>query len=105
MSYIAPFLRAIFSLLIIRSVVLQESHLNFLKSLGNNPVNWLHDFVRRGKGSVSKLPFDEIFIDQSDSDTSSISTVANILAEIAEANTNVVKIGADVSHLLLLGGN
>lgn len=65
-------------------------------------MNWLHDFVRRGKGSVSKLPFEEIFIDQSNSDTSSISTVANTFAGIAEANGNIVKIGGDVSCLFLL---
>ncbi|KAL3990883.1 Metallo-beta-lactamase family protein [Acanthocheilonema viteae] len=56
-------------------------------------MNLFHDFVRRGKGSVSKLPFEEIFIDQSDStDMSSISKAANTLTE---SNGNIVKIGGD----------
>ncbi|EJW77540.1 hypothetical protein WUBG_11553, partial [Wuchereria bancrofti] len=71
--------------------------------LDDNPVNWLHDFVRRGKGSVSKLPFDEIFIDQlNGDDTNSISTMTNTLAEMSSKNSNVVKIGGDVSRLLFL---
>ncbi|OZC09039.1 hypothetical protein X798_03970 [Onchocerca flexuosa] len=96
-SIISPLL-AVLSLLIIRSVVLEENHrdrLKLLESLNDSSVNWLHDFVRRGKGSVSKLPFEEIFIGQSDSDAISIPTVTSTWNEIAEANANIVQIGGD----------
>lgn len=62
-------------------------------------INWLHDdFARRGKGSVSKLPFDEVFIDRLESNNVRNTTVA-------EANGNIVKIGGNVSCLFVLDEN
>ncbi|KAM3727233.1 Uncharacterized protein ACO02O_03901 [Dirofilaria immitis] len=90
-------------LLILRPVILHKNtkdQLNFLESLNNNSITWLHDFVRRGKGSVSKLPFEKIFIEQSDSDANSIAALPNTSAQIAEANANMVQIGGDFNMMI-----
>uniref|UniRef100_A0A915PWA4 Metallo-beta-lactamase domain-containing protein 1 n=1 Tax=Setaria digitata TaxID=48799 RepID=A0A915PWA4_9BILA len=74
-------LSAVFSLVIVRTVIPQKT-------------NWLHDFARRGKGTVSKLPFEEIFIDQPGGHESEAFTVRNPSAEI-EGQNEIVRIGGD----------
>uniref|UniRef100_A0A0R3RKW4 Uncharacterized protein n=1 Tax=Elaeophora elaphi TaxID=1147741 RepID=A0A0R3RKW4_9BILA len=108
----SPLLALFFSLLIVLLAFLQQNaadQLKFLESFNNNNSmnNWLHDFVRRGKGSVSKLPFEEIFIDQSDGNPSQIATAATVAAAntLTESNANIVKIGSDVGCLLILDEN
>lgn len=75
-----------------------------LPDKNDNSIKWLHDFVRRGKGFVSKLPFEEILIDQSsisyDDQKYGISTTTK--SSTKSSNENIVKIGGDVSHLLNL---
>ncbi|MCP9264900.1 hypothetical protein DINM_020037 [Dirofilaria immitis] len=51
-------------------------------------------------GSVSKLPFEKIFIEQSDSDANSIAALPNTSAQIAEANANMVQIGGDFNMMI-----
>lgn len=71
--------------------------IQYLKSLNDVQLKWLHDYVRRGKGSVSRLPFEDIFNENSDPDV--FFPVEKSFNGNIEADENVVKITGEFERL------